>query len=112
MESSLNEIITVTSLKGCKRTITGVVTKNPSYHHYTINYPIYNSKGEVFCGSISFSCDKVKSIRPATEEEIKAWRKAEGVAKAARAKANTVEKVKDIKWIRVALTDSTIISTL
>ena len=96
----LNEIISVIKAKGFRSAI-GVVTRKGGVTD--VNYPLYLGSKEVTCGSTGYSNDNVTTIRPATEEEIKAWRNAEGVAKSARKTANTAEKVKAIKWVACSL---------
>ena len=113
MENNLSNVISVISIKNSKP-ITGVVVLNPSLPDlYSIFYPLKKGSSEVLSGGSGGKLVEVKSIRPATEEEIKAWRKADGVGKSARVKANTEEKVKEIKWVKVALRcGETIITSL
>jgi hypothetical protein len=80
---------------------------------YSILYPLKKGSDAVLAGGGGGKLVEVKSIRPATEEEIKAWRKADGVGKSARARANTEERVKNIKWVDIAImSGETIITSL
>lgn len=101
MDNNLNTVISVIKVKTCE--IIGVVTKNNEGNFYNISYPTKKKRPDVWCGGSSANTCDVKSIRPATDEEIKVWRNAEGVAKSARAKANTADKVKEIKWVAASL---------
>lgn len=113
MDNNLSNIISVISIKNSKP-ITGVVTFDPSFPDlYSILYPLKMGSDAVLAGGGGGKLVEVKNIRPATEEEIKAWRKADGVGKSARAKANTVDKVKGIKWVDISLMNGeTIITNL
>lgn len=92
----LSEIISVIKING-RRNAIGVVSKCGPI--ISVGYPLYKGYKEVECGTTGCSVSDVTAIRPATEEEIREWRNAPGVAKAARKAANTVDKVKAIKWV-------------
>ena len=99
----MNTVVSVITGKGIRSTV-GVVTRKDDSDRITVNYPHRKGSNEVFCGSTgySISLDHLK-IRQATAEEIKEWRNAVGPAKTARTKANTPDKVKEIRWVAVDL---------
>jgi hypothetical protein len=97
---------TISAIKGKGiRTTIGVVTmKSTDTDRINLHYPLRMGSKSVNCGSTSYSISKDSiSIRPATDEEIKMWRNAEGVGMSARKSANTPEKVKAIKWVACSL---------
>ena len=73
------------------------------------NEPFYKNfrkylSNTVDCGDSTVRVkDNNVIIRPATSDEIKTWRKTEGIGQSARKAANTVERVKQIKWINVSI---------
>lgn len=95
-------VISTISIKNSK-SIIGVFTRHEGSDICNICYPLTKGAKSVNCGSTSRNIKDVKTVRPATNEEIKAWRNAEGVGKSARMKASSPEKVKGIQWIRVSL---------
>lgn len=100
-ESELSDVISVISCNSMKPSIAVCTIKNDII---SMAYPLVIGKTEIECGSSgrTITNNNVK-IRPATIEEIKQWRNALGPAQSARKTANTVEKVKEIKWVASAL---------
>ena len=104
---SLDQMISVISAKNLKPTI-AVCTVTDNFDKedmISIEYPLEIGSNNIDCGSSGINDIKNNkvNIRPAEPDEIKAWRKAEGVGQSARRDANTVEKVKEIKWIAASL---------
>ncbi len=105
---SLDQMISVISAENLKPTI-AVCTVNANFAEVedviSIEYPLKIGSNSVDCGSSGINNIKNNrvNIRPAEPDEIKAWRKAEGVGQSARRAANTVEKVKEIKWISASI---------
>lgn len=105
---SLDQMISVISAKNLKPTI-AVCTVNANFAEVedmiSIEYPLRIGSNSVDCGSSGINDIKNNrvNIRPAELNEIKAWRKAEGIGQSARRAANTVEKVKEIKWIGASI---------
>ena len=105
---SLDQMISVIRAKNLKPTI-AVCTVNANFAEVedmiSIEYPLRIGSNSVDCGSSGINDIKNNrvNIRPAELNEIKAWRKAEGVGQSARRAANTVEKVKEIKWIDASI---------
>lgn len=105
---SLDQMISVISAANLKPTI-AVCTVNANFAEVedmiSIEYPLKIGSNSVDCGSSGINNIKTNkvNIRPAEPDEIKAWRKAEGVGQSARRAANTVEKVKEIKWIGASI---------
>jgi hypothetical protein len=90
--------------KGIRTTICVVTMKSTDTDRIKVHYPLRMGSKSVNCGATSYSVSEDSiTIRPATDEEIKMWRKAEGVGMSARKSANTPEKVKDIKWVACSL---------
>jgi len=101
---SLDQMISVISAKDCKPTIAVCMIKDEHQDYINIEYPLRIGSNNVQCGGSSVNIkDNNVTIRPANPDEIKTWRKAEGVGQSARRAANTIEKVKKIKWIDVGL---------
>jgi len=99
---------TISAIKGKGiRTTIGVVTmKSTDTDRIYIHYPLGMGRKYVNCGSAAYSVSENSiTIRPATDEEIKKWRNAEGVGMTSRKYANTPEKVKTIKWVAYSLND-------
>lgn len=105
---SLDQMISVISAVNLEPTI-AVCTVNANFAEVedviSIEYPLKIGSNSVDCGSsgINNIRNNRVNIRPAEPDEIKAWRKAEGVGQSARRVANTVEKVKEIKWINASI---------
>lgn len=105
---SLDQMISVISAKNLKPTI-AVCTVDANFAEVedmiSIEYPLRIGSNSIDCGGSGINDIKNNkvNIRPANPDEIKAWRKAEGVGQSARRTANTVEKVKEIKWIAASL---------
>ena len=102
--TSLDQMISVISAKDCKPTIAVCMIKNELQDYIDIEYPLKIGSNTVDCGGSTVRVkDNNVIIRPATSDEIKTWRKAEGIGQSARKAANTVERVKQIKWINVSI---------
>ena len=102
--TSLDQMISVISAKDRKPTIAACMIKNELQDYIDIKYPLKIGSNTVDCGSSTVRVkDNNVIIRPATPDEIKTWRKIEGIGQSARKTANTVEKVKQIKWIDVSI---------
>ena len=105
---SLDQMISVISAANLKPTI-AVCTVNANFDEFediiSMDYPLRIGSNSIDCGSSGINDIKNNrvNIRPAELDEIKAWRKAEGIGQSARRVANTVEKVKEIKWIAASL---------
>ena len=102
--TSLDQMISVISAKDCKPTIAVCMIKNELQDYIDIEYPLKIGSNTVDCGGSTVRVkDNNVIIRPATSDEIKTWRKAEGIGQSVRKAANTVERVKQIKWINVSI---------
>ncbi len=102
---SLDQMISVISAVNLKPTIAVCMIKDDRQDYISIEYPLRIGSNNVDCGGSGINDIKNNrvNIRPAELDEIKAWRKAEGVGQSARKAANTIEKVKEIKWIAAGL---------
>jgi len=83
----------------------GIVCKYKIYPDMLgINYPMILGSDWQGCGGMNFfNSKKLISVRPATEEEIKEWRNAKGLIASTRKRANTVDKVKQLKWVKLTV---------
>jgi len=102
--SILSQVISVISAKDTDPTIAVCMTSSNYTDIINIEYPLIIGEDEVHCGGTGTNIkgNNVK-IRPATVDEIKLWRNAGGVGKSNRKSANTIDKVKSIKWIAAGL---------
>lgn len=100
----LSEVISVITAKDIKPTIAVCLASSRYPDLINIDYPLVIGENEITCGGAGTNIknNNVK-IRPATAKEIKMWRNADGVGKSNRKTANTVDKIKAIKWVDVGL---------
>lgn len=102
--TALSEVISVITAKSIKPTIAVCLASSSHPDLINIEYPLVIGENEIMCGGTGTNIknNNVK-IRQATKKEIKMWRNADGVGKSNRKIANTVDKIKDIKWIAAGL---------
>lgn len=103
--TELSQVVSVVTVKGCS--YLSVCMRNPDDTEMVdLIYPLCTRckrKDWVGCGSKYVDLKDVSRIRPATYEEVMRWRNSEGVLSSGRKKANTIDKVKALKWVDCGL---------
>ena len=100
----LSEVISVITAKDIKPTIAVCLASSRYPDLINIDYPLVIGENEIMCGGTGTNIKNNNvEIRPARAKEIKMWRNADGVGKSNRKTANTVDKIKAIKWVATGI---------